>query len=291
MKMAQVSRAICRGLRLNQDFAEAVALGAKVGSVPFVHAAKDTLGRWAERHIQAKDRKEEGKNPIADNTQKQLELDFKNTPLPSFISVIKSSTTLMKVRQFMPWSAGQAKGTLYSSGQEGYWLLCMNPFLAKPRTSGYLPETMYGIWRHTFGERPGKNVFLHRCEIHGDKTDHIEITDRHATFEWLVVQYADDIAWVIENLNDANDVAILNKHKGLFDDVLIDIGGEVPSILSKALRTTIHLVFTHISSMILFRTLSPYLSRRAPNLSCVIICRKERIVTASAFLQRQREFF
>ena len=49
MKMAQVSRAICRGLALNQDFAEAMALGAKVGAVPFVHASKQAVSTWADR--------------------------------------------------------------------------------------------------------------------------------------------------------------------------------------------------------------------------------------------------
>src|SRR5258706_5981932 len=40
MRMMQVCRAICRGLKLNEDFAEAIALGSKLGALPFIHASK-----------------------------------------------------------------------------------------------------------------------------------------------------------------------------------------------------------------------------------------------------------
>jgi dGTP triphosphohydrolase len=236
MKMAQVSRAICRGLALNQDFAEAIALGAKVGAIPFVHAAKGPMSVWAEERIQKLDALEAKSNPMDDAKHVQMSLDFDGKQLPAFVSGIRSATVMAKVRKFMPWAAGQSHGKLYSSGQEGYWLLCTNPFLAEPRTSSYLPETMYGIWRHTLGERPGINPFHHRCEMAASKRGFVEITDRHATFEGMVVQYADDITWVIENLNDASEVAVLNTQKGVYDDVMKEISGEIPGALREALQ-------------------------------------------------------
>ena len=236
MKMAQVSRAVCRGLALNQDFAEAIALGAKVGAVPFVHAAKAPMSAWAEERIQKLDALEAKTNPMDAAKHRQMSLDFEGKQLPAFVSAIRSSTVMAKVRRFMPWAAGQSHGKLYSSGQEGYWLLCTNPFLAEPRPSSYLPETMYGIWRHTLGERPGKNQFHHRCEMAASARGFVEITDRHATFEGMVVQYADDITWVIENLNDANEVAVLNTTKGIYDDVMKDISGDIPGALREALQ-------------------------------------------------------
>src|SRR5947209_3504286 len=38
MRVAHVARSLCRGLNLNADFAEAIALGMKIGAAPFVHA-------------------------------------------------------------------------------------------------------------------------------------------------------------------------------------------------------------------------------------------------------------
>jgi dGTP triphosphohydrolase len=235
MKMAQVSRAICRGLSLNQDFAEAIALGAKVGAVPFVHAAKTAMSEWAEGRIKDLDSVQAKVNPVDESGLRQMTLDFDSKPMPAFVSGIRSSTVLAKVRRFMPWAAGRGQAKLYSSGQEGYWLLCTNPFLAEPRHN-YLPETMYGVWRHTRGLMPGVDQFHHRCELAGDDRGYVELTDAHATFEAMVVQYADDITWVIENLNDANDVAVLNAKPSVYDELEREIESQLPPALQDALK-------------------------------------------------------
>ena len=51
LETAQISRTIARGLRLNEDLVEAIALGHDVGHTPFSHAGeealKEILGHYA----------------------------------------------------------------------------------------------------------------------------------------------------------------------------------------------------------------------------------------------------
>jgi len=230
MKMAQVARAICRGLSLNQDFAEAIALGAKVGAVPFVHASKQALSTWAEEKIGTLDQKAAKESPLGKQGQQQLKLDFDTKEIPAFVTRLQSSVVFDKVRRYMPWAAGETASRLYASGQESYWLLCTNPFTTEAHINAYFPETMYGIWRHTRGLVAGVNPFSHKCPLPGAQRGYNEITDGHATFEAVVVQYADDITWVIENLNDANDVALLNDQtRSVYDGLAVELSDLDPA--------------------------------------------------------------
>ena len=230
MKMAQVSRAMARGLDLNQDFAEAIALGAKVGAVPFIHAAKAPMTGWVEGKLKSLDLKLAPQNPRDKVSQQQLDLDFKDAEVPDFVSSLQSSVVLDKVQRYMPWAAGQRQATLYSSGQESYWLLCTNPFTSEAKKEAYFPETMYGIWRHTLGSTPDKKRFKHMVKLAGARRGHNLITDDHATFEAMIVQYADDITWVIENLNDANEVALLNgQPRSVYEALAIEVADIDPA--------------------------------------------------------------
>lgn len=236
MKMAQVARAICRGLRLNQDFAEAIALGAKIGAIPFLHASKGIVSEWAENKVISIDNSLSSENPVNNSKKNQLSLDFPRTEIPRFVDGLKSSVVLDKIQQFMPWAAGSKDAKLYTSGQESYWLLCTNPYTNEAQKNFYLPETMWGIWRHSRGIKPGINPFHHRCKLSNTTGGFYELKDDHATFEAIVVQYADDITWVIENLNDANDVALLNNQsKSVFAGLANDLGPEIDGSLEKAI--------------------------------------------------------
>jgi hypothetical protein len=151
--------------------------------------------------------------------------------VPEVVRGLKSSEALQKVQRFMPWAAGQRSAPLYSSGQEGYWLLCTNPFTSEVRKEAYFPETMYGIWRHSRGSLPTKQKFVHKVQLAGARRGHNYITDDHATFEATIVQYADDITWVIENLNDANNVALLNgQTRSVYDELAIEVEEIDPSV-------------------------------------------------------------
>jgi dGTPase len=48
LEVAQIARTICRALRLNEDLAEAIALGHDLGHTPFGHLGEEELGTLAE---------------------------------------------------------------------------------------------------------------------------------------------------------------------------------------------------------------------------------------------------
>ncbi|MEQ9365416.1 MAG: dNTP triphosphohydrolase, partial [Leptospirales bacterium] len=50
LEVAQISRSICGALRLNQDFAETLALAHDLGHTPFGHAGQDALNRMMRDH-------------------------------------------------------------------------------------------------------------------------------------------------------------------------------------------------------------------------------------------------
>lgn len=216
MRAAQVSRAIARGLRLNEDFAEAIALGSKVGATPFVHAAKDAINTWLYDTIHAIDtRYVEG----GDRRDRGSKLFDEDKPLPAWVQRIESAATFDAVRRHMPWGAGIGVERAYSSGQQSYWVLCTNPFTLEARPQQFMPESMFGVWRHSRDLEHGGVVFHHRIAMDKATNDVLEITGEHATFESRVVQYADDITWAIENLHDANSAALLNQRPSIYEQL------------------------------------------------------------------------
>jgi dGTP triphosphohydrolase len=66
---------------------------------------------------------------------------------------------------------------------------------------------MYAVWRHTLGDAALTQTFHHRAALR-DKVE-LELDGAHATYEAQLVRYADDITWMIENLNDANRAVAL----------------------------------------------------------------------------------
>jgi dGTP triphosphohydrolase len=234
MRMAQVSRSIARGLGLNADFAEAIALGSKVGATPFVHAAKGAIAEWVQATIERLDVDQVGRSDRRQPaTPPQLQLDSGATT-PAWITALQSEDIAAKVQKFVPWAAGSQTNQPYTAGQQSYWLLCTNPFVVEVRPTLFMPETMYGIWRHTRGVQPLPNSFHHRQEIKAASAGYNEILFSHATYEATVTQYADDITWVIENLNDANSAALLNGKPSLYS-TLTTVLNEPPEPLLRAL--------------------------------------------------------
>ncbi len=139
------------------------------------------------------------------------------------------------MKQYVPWAIGIDIDAAYSSGQEGYWLLCTNPYTREARPASFSPDTMYGVWRHTRGLRPIPDSFHHRAPVENATTGFHEIKWDHVTYEAIVVQYADDITWVIENLSDANDAALLNRRGSLYDELRKMLGEEIPEGLLRPL--------------------------------------------------------
>lgn len=242
MRLVQVSRALCRGLALNGDFAEAIALGSKVGALPFIHASKRSVSEWVRRRLRGIDDDWAKNEPPADTRQRQLTLDFGQAAIPSWIAQLRSPSILQRVLQYLPWAAGLDTDCTYSTGQQGYWLLCLNPYTFEATSHSFCRETMYGIWRHTLGTPLGRNSFHHHYEVpqavirrSAPAAVIHDMAWSDATYEQLVVAYADDITWTIENLNDANSAALLNGRQGTFESLVPWLGQDAPDALVKAL--------------------------------------------------------
>lgn len=234
MRMAQVTRAICRGLGLNEDFAEGIALGAKVGSIPFVHVSKNSLSTWIEKKIHQIDKDNLDKSK---NYDSQLTMFKKNMDIPNWLDQVKSEKVSEGIKKYFPWGAGNSKAHTYSSGKQGYWMLSTNPYMIEPMQNYYSPETMYGIWQHSLDEN-NTLEFHHDFEFK-DGTIYELSSNNHDSLEATVVKYADDITWVIENLNDAHQVALMEDNE---NDIFKDLASEMknddsfPSNLMEAIR-------------------------------------------------------
>ena len=237
MRMAHVTRAICRALNLNFDFGEAIALGSKVGATPFIHAAKKPVAKWINVRLADIDRLA----PNRDEIQTKLfgAEALEDAEYPNWLTQIQSPSVRDEVFKYIPWARGIGTDihSAYGSGKESYWLLTTNCFTRESKSCSFSPETMYGIWRHSRKNEPGKENFQHRCIIDGTAGEYHEITWRHVTYEAAVVRYADDITWIIENLNDANTATALSDRRNLYQELKIQMRrvGSLPFTLHLAL--------------------------------------------------------
>ena len=226
MRMAHISRSVAKTLGLNYDFAEAIALGCKAGAVPFIHASKDAIDSWIKEKLYEINQKElEVINRAHSSQQNQQRIPIQL----EYSDIIRS-----KIKLYMPWLSSN-KTKAYSSGQESYWLLCTDPFLRLLHNKNYFPETIYGIWRHSRKHRPTPESFYFEWEAPDGKHS---FDWKNGTYEGMIVQYADDITWAIENLNDANNVAMLNNNtKELYADLNIELSasGQSPIEVTNAL--------------------------------------------------------
>lgn len=238
MRMAQVARAISHGLKLNADFAEAMALGAKVGASPFVHASKSVVAKWMDDRVSELDDEEMKTIARSSGTESQKRLfgDL-DSPLPAWLAKIESQRIADAVRRFIPWATGKDVVAPYSSGSQGYWSLAADPYLVKSRPKRFSPETMFGIWMHSLGLHFGPQSFMHQFQIDGATSGQHEIRWNHVTYESLVVRYADDITWVIENLDDAHKASVLAGGTDMYYAILDDLReqGKVPTSLNDAI--------------------------------------------------------
>jgi dGTP triphosphohydrolase len=232
MRMAQVARAISQGLVLNADFAEAIALGAKVGAPPFVHASKSVVVNWIIAKINKLQEAESG----VGSAKRQGKLFSTEAQLPTWMANITSDRIAAGVNKFIPWAAGEDLKP-YSSGSEGYWTLAADPYLVKSRPNRFSPELMFGIWMHGLADAYGPQSFEHRFAIEGATNKEHFISWSHVTYESLVVRYADDITWVIENLDDGHKASIMAGRDDIYSAIFDSLreGNKIPPALSNSL--------------------------------------------------------
>ncbi|WP_395640510.1 hypothetical protein [Pseudolysinimonas sp.] len=211
VKAAHLARVIATRLRLNPDLAEAIALGSKIGAVPFIHVGKDRVPDWIIKQFTRGE-------PVPQK--------FGNEPsgIPTWIAKIKNPDSRVAVREYFPWAFSDLDSSPYTSGMFSYWHLAMNPFLKKPRSDGqgslYTAQLLYGIWHHSL--KDVSDEFSH--EVKFGETSY-GISNSHATYEAMVARYCDDIAWVIENLAEASRVDLLDERS----PVLATLGADAHS--------------------------------------------------------------
>ena len=58
LEVAQIARTIAKALRLNEDLAEAIALGHDLGHTPFGHSGEDVLNEVSDLELHLRDDKE-----------------------------------------------------------------------------------------------------------------------------------------------------------------------------------------------------------------------------------------
>lgn len=242
MRMAQVTRAICKSLRLNTDFGEAIALGSKLGATPFVHAAKESINSYVVRELikianSSCESRSFNKNKV--DQQKSMRLEGIDIDFPIWVHRIECQDTMDDIQKFMPFARGRDVDRAYCSGGESALLLTVDPFTRRKRKNSFYPETLYGIWRHSRGLAIGPGSFSFKRSVQDTGSDQLRqhfISSEHITYESIVASYADDITWTIENLNDANTVALLSGKESRFNDFHREMMSdrEIPNLLRVA---------------------------------------------------------
>lgn len=215
MRMAQITRAICRGLKLNQDFAEAIALGCKVGCLPFPYLAKETISKWAEGKLQSLDKDAANKGELPLIPTERVYPAWFNSLGEDAKSKILSSVPVAKM--------AHDSDNFYSSGKQSFWLLAFNSYELVPLESKWQKETMYGIWRHSLaGSQKLDATYQFDYEFSSSGIKY-SLSYCNDTYEAMVVRLADDITWLIENLQDANQARMIAT-KGKGRDLLDELG-------------------------------------------------------------------
>ncbi|MDD3427436.1 MAG: HD domain-containing protein [Caldisericia bacterium] len=176
LKVMQISRSIARGLKLNEDLVETIALGHDVGHPPFAHIGEEALEEWATRKLGKKQLILGGKFPIVEDKTKKF------------------------------FTIGNDPGEKYFlHGRQGFRILTLK------RNSDYLrfsKPVMYGIWRHSVNNFEFDKDFKFNTKIEGKEISLSGSDD--LTYEAQIVRYADDIAWVVSDLEEAFNNDILN---------------------------------------------------------------------------------
>lgn len=179
LKVMQIGRSICRGLKLNEDLVEAIALGHDIGHPPFAHIGEEALNEWAL-------------DKLSSNVQSLI-------PTHKKILGQIDPKSQGKVQRYFSLS-NDPKEDLFMHGRQSFRLLVLKRKEEKREHLRFTRPVMYGIWRHSVINFSTDKDFEFKMKT-GNKT--IELTGKYdLTLETQVVRYADDIAWVISDLEE-----------------------------------------------------------------------------------------
>lgn len=176
LKVAQIARSICSGLKLNSDLAEAIALGHDIGHPPFGHAGEKAISSWLQANMP------KSKNFLAFGAE------------PPILSEIKFPVDLVDTF-FQGFAIGNdPKETLFQHGRQGVKLLTTHyKDSTRPK---FCCQTLFGIWRHSLRDLGIEDEHFRCHDGLGIKLD-----GQARTLETVVVRYADDIASIYDLLD------------------------------------------------------------------------------------------
>jgi dGTP triphosphohydrolase len=138
LKVMQIARSICRGLKLNEDLVEVIALGHDIGHPPFAHIGEKALEEWIKEKF----------------TSKQKSLSESDIPILNNIR----SEYRDKVKEYFTFG-NDPKEKFFMHGRQGFRLLVLKRKVEKRDYLRFMRPVMYGIWRHSVKNFDTDNVF------------------------------------------------------------------------------------------------------------------------------------
>jgi dGTP triphosphohydrolase len=184
--VAQIARSLAKGLRLDENLTEAIALGHDLGHAPYGHPGEDGINDFLNEKLFPKVYKETGEN--IDNstieTRYQQQFDIKQ---PELFDKIRFTLEDLQ-KEF--YSRPQQDTKIFSHHEQAFRIV---EYLERNRNGMRLTRyAIYGILRASGSERDDTGFEL---PLHGINTN-------FASFEGQVVRLADDIAWANHDLTE-----------------------------------------------------------------------------------------
>lgn len=198
--VSQIARSIGRGLALNEDLIDAMALGHDLGHTPFAHAGEWALNEWLNESID---------DPRANQQQISLEaIDLRQSDpvaeeLRRVFLVADDENSLDLL-----FPEDTRRPELFMHAKQSFKRLCV--FEDQNPTK----QVLFGIWRHS-GRYAGNDKQFGYTDPNG-----ITFNPTYATYEAQVVRLSDDIAWVAHDVQDAIQAGLIDpkelhrKHMG-----------------------------------------------------------------------------
>jgi len=185
LKVAQITRSICRSLFLNEDLGEAIAFGHDVGHTPFAHEGERALNEWLREKLKP--------------DHGQMELD-------DILILNKVSKGYQNSFKTYATYSNDSSDDFFSHGRQSVRLLT---YVRKKIPDRYFTKnTLFGIWRHSTKAFDTDEKFSYKQQI--DENTTFELGKDDASLEAQVVRLADDIAWIISDLTESIRSKILN---------------------------------------------------------------------------------
>lgn len=184
MRVVQIAKSICYGLKLNQDLAEAIAYGHDVGHTPFAHIGERTLNDWLKDVIP----KSSGQASLLKNEK------------PPVLAKIEASKQNLFGQYFT--FGNDPEEDFFMHGRQSFRLLIFRKPPVCPGESNYSNYTrpvLFGIWRHSYEKNTKTDAtFKYVVDLKEEIKGKISFED--LTLETHAARIADDIAWAVMDL-------------------------------------------------------------------------------------------